>query len=142
MIRPFEPDDTDAVIGVWLASTIPGQSFLPEAHWRDLEPVVREVLLPSADTWIFEDRGEVVAFLALLGDLIGGLFTLPDQQGRGRGTALVEHARSMHDPMFVEVFQANDAAVGFYRSLGFVDDERRLDEESGLELLTLRLGSD
>ncbi len=38
MIRAFEPADEDDLIRVWLASTIPGQAFLPEEHWRAMEP--------------------------------------------------------------------------------------------------------
>jgi putative acetyltransferase len=138
MIRAFQPDDLDDVIRVWLASTIPGQSFLPAAHWRAMEPVVREELMPIADTWVVEDDGEVVAFMSLLDDLIGGLFTHPDHQGEGHGRALVEHARHRFAPVFVEVFEANENAMRFYRNRGFVDHERRVDEESGLPQLILR----
>lgn len=127
------------MIRVWLASTIPGQSFLPEEHWRAMEPAIREDLMPVADTWVVEEDGELVAFMALLGNLIGGLFTHPDHQGEGHGCALIEHARERYAPVFVEVFEANEAAIRFYRGRGFVDHERRLDDESGLTQLILRL---
>lgn len=52
MIRSFDPVDTDDLIRVWLASTIPGQAFLPEEHWRQMEPVIRDDLLPVAETWV------------------------------------------------------------------------------------------
>jgi putative acetyltransferase len=139
VIRALEPADVDDLIRVWLASTIPGQSFLPEAHWRAMERDVREQLLPIAETWVVKESGEVVAFMAIIDDLIGGLFTHPDHQGKGLGRALVEHARLLHDPVFVEVFEANDKAIAFYRSCGFVDHEARIDEESGLPQLILRL---
>ena len=126
------------MIRVWLASTIPGQSFLPEEHWRAMEPEIRE-LVPVAEIWVVEDDGEIVAFMSLLDNLIGGLFTHPDQQGKGHGRALVEHARGRFDPVLVEVAEANTQAIGFYRRCGFVDSERRDDEASGLALLILRL---
>lgn len=139
MIRAFEPADEDDLIRVWLASTIVGQSFLPEEYWWDMEPVIRGDLLPIAETWVIEDQGEMVAFLSMLDTLIGGLFTHPDHQGRGHGRALVEHARDRHDPVFVEVFEANEKATRFYRRCGFIDHERRVDEASGLPQLILRL---
>jgi putative acetyltransferase len=88
---------------------------------------------------VVEEHGELVAVMSVIDDLIGGLFTHPDHQGNGHGSALVEHARLIYDPVMVDVFQANERAIGFYRSCGFVDHERRVDEESGLPLLILRL---
>lgn len=137
MIRAFEPADEDDLIRVWLASTIPGQSFLPEEHWRAMEPEIREQLLPIAESWV--EEGEIVAFMSLLDNLIGGLFTHPDQQGKGHGRALVEHVRGRFDPVLVEVAEANEKAIGFYRSRGFVDHERSVDEGLGLPRLILRL---
>lgn len=139
MIRAFEPADEDDLIRVWLASTIPGQSFLPEKRWRSMEGEIRERLLPIAETWVLEEDGELVAFISLLDNLIGGLFTHPDHQGEGHGRALVEHVRGRFDPVLVEVFEANERAISFYRKCGFVDHEGRIDEESGLPQLILRL---
>lgn len=137
MLRPYIPADEDDVIRVWLAATIPGQSFLPEEHWRSLEPMIREKFMPIADTFVVEEDGELVAFMSLLDNLIGGLFTDPAHQGRGHGRTLVEHARTLHDPLLVEVFQANAAALGFYRSCGFVDQEAKVDDMTGLPVLWL-----
>lgn len=141
MIRPYEPRDRDDVIRVWLAATIPGQSFLPEQHWRAMESEVRDDLLPAADTWVVEEDGHLVAFVSLLGDLIGGLFTHPDHQGRGYGASLIGHASTLHDPLFVEVFAANTRALAFYRRRGFVDDHGATDPGSGLPVLILRRSS-
>jgi putative acetyltransferase len=139
VIRALEPADVDDLIRVWLASTIPGQSFLPEDHWRAMERDVREQLLPIAETSVVVEDGKVVAFMSIIGDLIGGLFTHPDHQGKGHGRALVDQARLLHDPVLVEVFEANEKAIAFYRSCGFVDQEVRVDPESGLPQLILRL---
>jgi ribosomal protein S18 acetylase RimI-like enzyme len=51
----------------------------------------------------------------------------------------VEHARGRFDLVLVEVFEANEQAIGFYWRCGFVDHERRVDEASGLPQLILRL---
>ncbi len=51
----------------------------------------------------------------------------------------MEHVRGRSDPVLVVVAEANDKAIGFYRSCGFVDHERRVDGGSGLPLLILRL---
>jgi ribosomal protein S18 acetylase RimI-like enzyme len=104
-----------------------------------MEREIREDLLPVAETWVVSENGEIVAFMSVIGDIIGGLFTHPDHQGRGHGRSLVETARDRFDPVFVEVFEANERALRFYRGAGFVDHESASDEGSGLPLLILRL---
>ncbi len=103
-----------------------------------MEPDIRQ-LTAVAQTWVLEDQGEMVAFVSLLGSTIGGLFTHPDHQGEGYGKALVEYVARRFDPLLVEVFAANERALGFYRSCGFVEHERGVDEASGLELVILRM---
>ena len=130
-IRPFRSSDTDGVVGVWLASTIPGQPFISEAGWRAMENEVRHELLPIADTWVVEDDGELVAFVSVVDDTIGGLFTLPDPSGQGvSGSPSSSKLGDRERVCFVEVFEANDEAVRFYRNRGFVDHERTTDEGS------------
>jgi putative acetyltransferase len=140
MLRRATPADHDTIVALWLESTIAGQAFLPAEFWRGDEPVVRDELLPQAETWVIEEGGELVAFASVLGNLLGGLFTHTQHQGRGHGRALVEHLETAFDPLFVEVYAANEAARRFYHRRGFVDYERRTDERTGLEMLTLKMG--
>ncbi len=139
VLRHFEPADEDELVRVWLASTIPGQDFLPEEYWRSQESLVREHFIPSADTWIVEQDGELVAFMSILEHTIGGLFTHPDHQGKGYGRALVEHSRTLHEIVRVEVFRANVRAMAFYESCGFVEESSKLDEATGLEAVIMRV---
>jgi ribosomal protein S18 acetylase RimI-like enzyme len=104
-----------------------------------MEREIREELLPVAETWVVTDNGQIVAFMSVIGDIIGGLFTHPDHQGRGHGRSLVEVARDRFAPVFVEVFEANKRALRFYRAAGFVDHGSTIDEGSGLPVLILDL---
>ncbi len=137
-IRPYEAADEEAVIQVWLDSTISGQSFLPESHWREMEPAIRD-LLPTAEVWVVDVGVGIPAFMAILDDLIGGLFTDPDHQSSGLGAVLIAHAQSLHNPLFVEVFEANERALKFYRRCGFEDHSTRIDKGSGLPQLILKM---
>lgn len=139
MIRRLRDDEVDELIEVWLAATILGQDFLPEEHWRAEEPLVREELLPLAETWVVVEEGSLVAFVSLLGPTIGGLFTHPHHQGKGHGRALFDHVAARHDELFIEVFERNEKAMSIYRRWGFVDHERDTDPGSGLEMAILRL---
>lgn len=139
MIRRFEPSDEDDLVRVFLAATIPGQSFLPEEHWRSQEALVREHFLPIAETWVVVEDGCFVAFAALLNEMIGGLFTDPDHQGKGHGRALIEHARTLHDPLRIEVFRKNEKALAIYEHCGFVEESSHIDEGTGLEAVMMRV---
>ncbi len=139
MIRRFEPADEDDLIRVFFAATIPGQAFLPEEHWRAQESLIREHFVPIAETWVVEEDGEFVAFVSLLNELIGGLFTHPDHQGNGHGRALIEHSRTQHDPLRIEVFRKNEKALAFYRRCGFVEESVHDDEGTGLETVIMRV---
>jgi len=141
MIRPFKAIDEDDLIRVFLAATIPGQDFLPEEHWRSQEALIREQFIPIAETWVVEEGGEFVAFASLLDGLIGGLFTHPDHQGKGHGRALIAHARSLHDPLRIEVFRRNEKAVALYERCGFVEESASVHEETGLEAVIMRMGA-
>ncbi len=139
VLRHFEPADEDELVRVWLASTIHGQGFLSEEFWRSQEPLVREHFIPMADTWIVEQDGELVAFMSILEHTIGGLFTHPDHQGKGYGRLLVEHARTLHEIVRVEVLRANVRAMAFYESCGFAEESSKLDEATGLEAVIMRI---
>jgi GNAT superfamily N-acetyltransferase len=139
MIRPYDARDSDRVLEIFLEASIAGQSFLDEEFWHRQVPVVRDGLMAISTTWVVEDQGKVVAFIALLGNTIGGLFTDPGRQGRGHGSALISHVASLYEPLFVEVFGANARAVGFYSKRGFIHHARRINRESGLPELILRL---
>lgn len=94
--------------------------------------------LVEADNWVAEISGHVVGLLGLLGSEIGGLFVDPDAQARGIGRALVEHAASLHGTVTLEVFEENERARGFYGHMGFTEQAKRLDEETGHVLIALR----
>lgn len=139
MIRAYRDEDQDVVLDIYLEASISGQDFLPPGFWEEDVPEIRDELIPIAETSVLEIDGDVVAFLSMVDDLIGGLFTRPGHQGRGHGTALIEHVRRTQDSLRVEVFVANTAAVAFYRNRGFVEIERTIESRSGLPLLIMQL---
>jgi len=100
---------------------------------------IRHVYLPAAETWIWESDGRVVGFISLLESEVGGLFVDPDFQRAGIGQALVDHARGLRGALEVEVFEKNGMARAFYEKLGFEVMHHKVHNETGLELIRLRL---
>ncbi len=58
MIRKWDTEDTAPLLALWLDSTIHAHPFISESYWRDSVAVVRDVYLPAASTWVWEQDGE------------------------------------------------------------------------------------
>ena len=95
--------------------------------------------LPQAETWIIEDNGEPLGFIALLGDEIGGLFVDPSRHGEGLGRRLVDHAMARTGRLSVDVFEKNAIGLSFYDQYGFVETRCYRHTESGEMMLRLEL---
>ncbi len=138
LLRAYRPEDLEPVMGAWRRANALAHPFLTDAFVARLEEDVRDIYVPSAETYVLEERGEVleergevVGFITLLGAEIGGLFVDPSRHRRGYGMALVDHAVAIKGPLTVEVFRDNRIGRPFYERYGFalVAEERH--EPSG-----------
>lgn len=130
-IRPYHADDTDAVIAVWQRANALAHPFLSPDFVAEVQQAMRSIYLPNAETWVLEEAGTVIGFIALLGNEIGGLFLEPSRHGRGYGRALVDHAVALKGPLNVEVFRDNTIGRPFYERYGFEFAGDALHEPSG-----------
>ncbi|MFF3272097.1 GNAT family N-acetyltransferase [Streptomyces chrestomyceticus] len=139
IIRPYRPADEPAVMDLWSRAVRRAHPFIEGEGTGERARQLREVYLVQADNWVAEDEhdGTVLGLLGLLGSEIGGLFVAPEAQGRGIGAQLLEHAASLHGALTLGVFARNEAARAFYAHLGFTERDRRTDEATGEEVITL-----
>ena len=68
---------------------------------------------------------EPVALVSVMGQEIGDLYVLPDRQGRGYGTALLEYAISLLEHPVLTVLSSNQRAIRLYERYGFRETERK-----------------
>jgi GNAT superfamily N-acetyltransferase len=120
VLRRATEADADAIADV-LGAARAAQAWFPPLHSpEETRWFVGQRLLPGHDTWVFEEDGRVVAFAAISGDHLGHLFVHPDAQGRGIGTALLEHTqRLLPDGFTLWTHQASEARA-FYEARGLV----------------------
>lgn len=130
-IRPYHADDVEAVIDVWEKANALAHPFLAPEFVAEVHQAMRDIYLPNAETYVLEDGGVVVGFIALLGNEIGGLFLDPSLHGKGYGKALVDHAVALKGPLKVEVFRDNAIGRPFYERYGFEFVSDELHEPSG-----------
>jgi putative acetyltransferase len=121
-VRRAEPADRGALLDLWERSARATHHFLTSADVDDLRPLVAKDLAdPAIDWWVAAfDDGELAGFLGYTPGVIDGLFVDPAHRGLGVGTLLIAHAQQLAGgPLRVDVNEQNDAARGFYESLGF-----------------------
>ena len=139
MIRPYRETDLGELLEAWYSASLVGHPFLDEEFFRRERNRIREVYLPKAETWVFEQDGVVVGFISLIGNEVGAIFVDSNYQGRGIGRALMDHARSIRDFLELDVFKDNKVGREFYEKCGFHLAKEHLHEETGFMQLRLRL---
>jgi ribosomal protein S18 acetylase RimI-like enzyme len=123
-IRRYRDDDETAVVGVWHRSGRAAYTYLPTWQAFSLDrarAAFRAYILARCELWVAEDRGDVVAFLAMRSSYVDRLYVDPAQQRKGWGTRLLEHARAL-SPRRLELHThvENHAARALYEKHGFI----------------------
>jgi 8-oxo-dGTP pyrophosphatase MutT (NUDIX family) len=134
-LRPYEAArDLDRCLTIWRAASEAGHPFLDAATLDADAIVVRDTYMPAAEITVAERDGAVIGFIALLGDVVGGLFVDPTAHRSGAGRALIGDALRRKGRLEVEVYEANPGARTFYAACGFVETGRRDTDDHGRAL--------
>ena len=139
MIRKYRDQDLDDLLAAWSSASVVAHPFLTQEFLALERENIPNLYLPNAETWVFEDEGRVVGFVALLGNEVGAIFVRPSHQRRGVGRQLMDKARELRGELVVEVFKANTMGRAFYAKYGFEVVAEKVHEQTGFELLRLRL---
>ena len=142
VIRAYAPADRDAVLAVWDASVRLAHPFWGPEELAGERVAVRDVFLPSAETWVAERDGVVVGFISLLGDEVGGLFVAPTAHRQGIARALMDHARASRRSLELDVFEDNTLGRVFYDGYGMRVVATRMDQGRGRRVLRMRTRAD
>lgn len=139
LIRPYQSGDQQRVLDIWLEASRIAHPFLTESDLQRHYALVRDKYLPESQVMVAARGQEVLGFIGLLDDFIGGLFVDPTAQGTGIGSNLLAVAMIEHAQLSVDVYARNEAAVGFYLSQGFVETERRPIDDEGRQQEMIRM---
>lgn len=119
IIRKYSEADLIAVMSAWENASEIAHPFLPDEFVAKVRHDIPTLYLPNAETWVADIGGQVVGFIALLGNEIGALFVEPDFHGVGAGKALMDKAQQLQGDLEVEVFKENASGRKFYSRYGF-----------------------
>lgn len=113
--------------------------FFDEEFFEQEQKNISEIYLPNAETWVFEQDGVVVGFISLIDNEVGGIFVDSNRHGKGIGSALMNHARTIRETLELDVFKENLVGRAFYEKFCFVQVDEHLHEETGFMQLRLKL---
>ncbi|SCB28383.1 Ribosomal protein S18 acetylase RimI [Rhizobium lusitanum] len=77
------------------------------------------VVFKDCQIWGAEEGGRLVGVIAFLEDWIDQLYVLPEAQGHGIGSRLLDVAKSAYPVLSLWTFQRNAPARRFYEKHGF-----------------------
>ncbi|KAB8059985.1 GNAT family N-acetyltransferase [Janthinobacterium sp. FT14W] len=120
--------DLPRLFDVWHLSVRATHDFLADSDIGVLMPFVRDELARVAAEGLLHvlraADGVPYAFLCVEHAKIEMLFVHPDRRGSGAGRTLVRHAIGSLHATAVDVNEHNTQAHGFYRHLGFIEENR------------------
>ncbi len=93
MLRPSRPEDMEEIVEIWLLASLQAHDFVDASCWWQAQEDLRTRYLDRAAIWVFEERGDLLGFMALVDNFLAALFVRPDRQGRGVGHALLQEAK-------------------------------------------------
>ena len=110
-----------------------GAAFVHRTSFDERLPWLVGLHTPSEDRWFYRERvfpectlwgaiesDALVGIIAFREDWIDQLYILPNAQGRGLGTSLLDLAKRQAQSLSLWTFQRNTAARRFYERRGFV----------------------
>lgn len=132
MIRKLKNTDIDKLMDIWLESTVRSHSFISREYWESNYKVVKDVYMPIADTFVYEEEGETKGFISIINnEFIGALFVDVKFQGMGIGSKLIDYSVEKYKKLTLAVYKENKKSVEFYTRKGFKIIEEGLNEDSG-----------
>jgi ribosomal protein S18 acetylase RimI-like enzyme len=120
-IRAYVDDDFETVVALWRAVMADTYTFLELHTEAEDRTYFRDAIAVDNELWVAEGVDGIAGYLAIRGDYIDRLYVAVERQGRGVGTALLDHARRL-SPEGLRLFThvRNTGARGFYERRGFV----------------------
>jgi len=139
VIRQYQPRDCEDVLNVWARASALAHPFLRQEFLELERHNIVNVHLPQAETWVWEADGHVIGFISLLGNEVGAIFVDPGFHRSGIGRALMDRARALRGELDVEVFERNLMGRAFYTRMGFKLLHQKVHDQTGFEVMRLRL---
>ena len=115
-------EDAAAIAAVHLIARRQAMPYLRLAHTGDAtrDYFARVVGDRPLAWWVIRQPDQIAAYMRINGQSLDYLYVLPQWQGHGLGSALLDHAKARSpDRLLLWTFQRNLNARAFYEARGF-----------------------
>ena len=119
------------VLKIWLDASIKAHDFIEKEFWAGKVTEMREVYLPSAETYVYDEAGIIQGFISLYGDTIAAFLVSPNVQGKGIGKQLMRKAKAVGQNLNLTVYKENRKSIEFYKRCAFKTQKEQIDEHTG-----------
>lgn len=119
VLQKMSYEDTDHIVDIWYEASILAHNFISEEYWKTNKGLMKTQYIPMSDTYTATVDNNIVGFISLVDDYLAAIFVKPNNQGKGVGTALINHAKNIKDKLQLKVFVKNQKSVDFYIKSGF-----------------------
>ncbi len=86
MLRPSRPEDMEEIVEIWLLASLQAHDFVDASCWWQAQEDLRTRYLNRAAIWVFEERGDLLGFMALVDNYLAALFVRPTVRAAASAT--------------------------------------------------------
>lgn len=135
MVRRADEADIDAILHIWLKTSIAAHHFIDASYWKNKIEDMRNIYLPSGDTYVYEnpDNKDISGFICIVDNTLAAIFVLPEKQGKGIGKQLLNYIKRFKNKLSLTVYAKNILSIEFYKNQGFTITGKSIDAHTGEE---------
>ncbi len=137
-IRAATAEDIDRMVEIWLQASLRAHNFVSSDFWEQNAIQMRNKYLPAAENYVYCENSVTVGFMSLQKDSLAALFVAPNEQGRGIGHKLLNHAKTLRNNLSLAVYEMNSRSVKFYSHNGFSVVQSQKDPHTGQSELIMQ----
>lgn len=138
-IRSYRHSDLDDLVNIWHEAARISYSSLSEEMCETIKTYIIDNYLNKADIWVMEANGNVIAFIGLIKNNVGGLFVLPEYQNQGIAKALIAYVKNIVGTISLDVLKESTKVLKFYEKCGFIPTREGVCPITGLEIVTVEI---
>ncbi len=131
MIQKSQQSDITQILDIWLNASIKAHGFIKKEFWESKIPDMRDIYLPSTETYVYHIGGSIKGFVSLNDNTIEALFVSPKFQGQGIGKQLINKSKGIHNSLKLTVYKENQKSIQFYKKCGFKTIVEQIDDQTG-----------